>query len=78
MPYLPGEGGTVEPRAGFEPAPSDLKDRCPRPLDERGDVGAGSEIELASSAWKAALPLSYARVADGEGSNLRDPRVSAH
>ena len=33
----------MEPRAGFEPAPSDLKDRCPRPLDERGDVGAGSE-----------------------------------
>jgi hypothetical protein len=31
------------PRAGFEPAPSDLKDRCPRPLDERGDVGAGGE-----------------------------------
>jgi hypothetical protein len=36
-------GNALAPRAGFEPAPSDLKDRCPRPLDERGDVGAGSE-----------------------------------
>jgi hypothetical protein len=36
-------GNALVPRAGFEPAPSDLKDRCPRPLDERGDVGAGSE-----------------------------------
>ena len=36
-------GNALAPRAGFEPAPSDLKDRCPRPLDERGNVGAGSE-----------------------------------
>ena len=36
-------GNALVPRAGFEPASSDLKDRCPRPLDERGDVGAGSE-----------------------------------
>ena len=36
-------GKGVVPRAGFEPALPDLKDRCPRPLDERGDVGAGSE-----------------------------------
>ena len=44
VPYRLGEGATrLVPRAGFEPAPSDLKDRRPRPLDERGDVGAGSE-----------------------------------
>ena len=42
VPYLLGEGALV-PRAGFEPALSDLKDRCPRPLDERGHDGAGSE-----------------------------------
>jgi hypothetical protein len=42
VPYQLGEGALV-PRAGFEPALSDLKDRCPRPLDERGDNGAGSE-----------------------------------
>ena len=36
-------GNALVPRAGFEPAPSDLKDRCPRPLDERGQLGAGSE-----------------------------------
>ena len=42
--YQLREGGThLVPRAGFEPTPSDLKDRCPWPLDERGDVGAGSE-----------------------------------
>jgi hypothetical protein len=56
-------GNALVPRAGFEPAPSDLKDRCPRPLDERGDVERAARIELASSVWKAAaLPLSYARV----------------
>ena len=36
-------GKALVPRAGFEPASSDLKDRCPRPLDERGEIGAGSE-----------------------------------
>ena len=40
-------GNTVEPRAGFEPAPSDLKDRRPRPLDERGEVERAARIELA-------------------------------
>ena len=44
VPYQLGEGAMrLVPRAGIEPAPPDLKDRCPRPLDERGDVGAGSE-----------------------------------
>jgi hypothetical protein len=42
VPYQLGEGALV-PRAGLEPASSDLKDRCPRPLDERGNDGAGSE-----------------------------------
>ena len=38
VPYQLGEGATrLVPRAGFEPAPPDLKDRGPRPLDERGD-----------------------------------------
>ena len=56
-------GNTLVPRAGFEPAPSDLKDRCPRPLDERGVLERAARIELASSAWKTAtLPLSYARI----------------
>ena len=44
VPYQLGEEATrLVPRAGFEPAPPDLKDRRPRPLDERGDGGAGSE-----------------------------------
>jgi hypothetical protein len=44
VPYQLGEGATrLVPRAGFEPAPPDLKDRRPRPLDERGEIGAGSE-----------------------------------
>ena len=44
VPYLLGEGANaLVPRAGFEPAPSDLKDRYPGPLDERGNVGAGGE-----------------------------------
>jgi hypothetical protein len=36
-------GNVLEPRAGFEPALCVLKERCPRPLDERGEIGAGSE-----------------------------------
>ena len=68
------------PRAGFEPAPPDLNDRYPRPLDERGDMERTARIELASSAWKAAaLPLSYARKIKWrmvQESNLPDPKVS--
>ena len=70
----------MEPRAGFEPALPDLKDRCPRPLDERGVLERAARIELASSAWKAAaLPLSYARKIKWrmvQESNLPDPKVS--
>ena len=70
-------GKALVPRAGFEPASSDLKDRGPRPLDERGDVERAAKIELASSAWKAAaLPLSYARVADGAGIEPARPNGS--
>src|SRR5262245_60231198 len=43
VPYQLGEGATpLVPRAGFEPAPSDLKDRRPRPLDERGNGVVGN------------------------------------
>ena len=84
----------MEPRAGFEPALPDLKDRCPWPLDERGDVGAGSEnrtrifclegggsaIELrphiARRVGVAAARKTRWRMV--QGSNLRDPKVSAH
>ena len=69
-------GNAVEPRAGFEPAPSDLKDRCPRPLDERGNVGAGSEnrtriVCLEDSGSAIELCPQWRMV---QGSNLRDPK----
>ena len=49
VPYQLGEGATrLVPRAGFEPAPPDLKDRGPRPLDERGDMERTARIELAN------------------------------
>ena len=63
------------PRAGFEPASSDLKDRHPRPLDERGDTGAGSEnrtrvVCLEGSGSATELCPHWRMV---QGSNLRDP-----
>ena len=71
-------GNALVPRAGFEPAPPDLKDRRPRPLDERGDSGAGSEnrtrvfcLEGRGSAIE--LRPRWRMV---QGSNLRDPKVS--
>ncbi len=60
-------GKAMVPRAGFEPAPSDLKDRRPRPLDERGDGESGSR----QSAIEPLLPdcrLPIAQnMADGAG-----------
>jgi hypothetical protein len=79
VPYQLGEGAIrLVPRAGFEPAPSDLKDRRPRPLDERGDIGAGSENRtrvfcLEGSGSAIELRPLWRMV---QGSNLRDPKVS--
>ena len=79
MPYQLGEGATrLVPRAGFEPAPPDLKDRRPRPLDERGEIGAGSETRtrvccLEGSGSAIELQPAWRMV---QGSNLRDPKVS--
>jgi hypothetical protein len=80
-------GNALVPRAGFEPAPSDLKDRCPGPLDERGDVGAGSEnrtrvvcLEGSGSATELCPPRAQGwrggcaqpKWRMVQGSNLRD------
>jgi hypothetical protein len=52
-------GNAMVPRAGFEPAPSDLKDRRPRPLDERGNWAIGNRQ---SNLCSSRLPIAYCRL----------------
>ena len=62
-------GHGVVPRAGFEPALPDLKDRCPRPFRRTWQCWSGRrELNSRPLLGRQRLyRLSYARVADGAG-----------
>src|SRR5215217_8023486 len=65
----PQSGGLVVARAGFEPAISALRGRCPWPLDERAGCGRGAAGQVARPSAAAGLGLEP-RLADPESAVL--------
>src|SRR5215471_11719679 len=69
-------GHPMVPRAGFEPAFPDLKDRCPRPFRRTWHWWSGRrELNSRPLLGRQRLyRLSYARVADGAGVEPARPK----